>query len=236
MTYFVQGQIPDIPPERKTPSKACKDVFHGYMTKAIELEPVFGMPMMKPELKIPKGVVSFSEAMNSKTVDFDQYVHFYEHDAKTERFWNSPWKYMNRLRNFAGFLSSDYSSTPDMPKPQRAYNIYRNQLIGAWLQNLGYNVICNVRCPAEGHDYTIAGVPKNSLLGIGAVGYIKNRNCRRRFEGGIARIVDELEPAGLVVIGKDAYGVFDYAKFRGIPLHFYPGSTQKHFAEVRNER
>lgn len=236
MTIFYQCQIPDIPLERKKPSKACKDVFHGYMTKAIQLDPEFGMPIMRPELEVPRGVVSFSEAMDSKTTDFDQYVHFYEHDAKIERFWKSPWKYMDRLSNFAGFLSTDYSSTPDMPKPQRAYNVYRNQLVGSWLQDLGYNSICNVRCPAEGHDYSIAGAPRHSLLGVGAVGCIKNRECRRRFEGGIARIVDELEPAGLVVVGEDAYDVFDYAKAKGVPIYFYPGPTQKHFNKVHHER
>lgn len=105
-----------------------------------------------------------------------------------------------------------------------------------FLVNLGYKVICNVRCPACGHDYSIAGTPRRSLLGVGAVGCIRNKHSRERFEGGLARIIDELEPAGLVVVGEDSYGVFDYAKSRGVPLYFYPGQTQNRFSEVSYER
>ncbi len=230
-----QFKIPGMPLEPRKPSKACKDVFHAYMTKAVELDFDTGIPIMQPEANIPKSVISFSEAMGNKCTDYDQYVHFFEHDKKIERFWNAPWKYMPKLSKFAGFLSPDYSSTPGMPRPLKIYNIYRNQLVGAWLQNLGYKAICNVRCPAVDHNYTIAGTPKKSLLGVGAVGCIKNRNDRHRFEGGIRRIVDELEPLGLIIVGEDAYGVFDYAKEKGVPLHFYPGPTQKHFEEACHE-
>lgn len=232
MANSYQCILPGIPLEHKKPGRACKDVFHGYMTRALQLDPEFDIPIMKPELEIPKDVISFSEAMNPNITNFNQYVHFYEHDNKIERFWNAPWKYMDRLSRFAGFFSTDYSSTPDMPKPQRAFNIYRNQLVGSWLQSLGYHSICNVRCPADGHDYSIAGAPHHSLLGIGAVGCIKNKNCRDRFEGSLVRIIDELEPTGLIVVGVDAYSTFDYAKAKGVPVYFYLGSTQRHFKGI----
>lgn len=236
MTSHYQTQIPGMPLEPKKPNKGCKDVFHGYMTRAVVRDPETDMPIMARESNVPKGVVSFSEAMDKKNQAFDCYVHFYEHDKSIERFWNSPWKYMKKLSMYAGFIAPDYSVTPDMPKPLREYNTYRNQLIGAWLQTLGYRAICNVRCLLSGDKFSLAGAPKNSLIAIGAVGCIKDRASRNRFEGGLIRLVDELEPTGLVVVGEDAYDVFEHPKEKGIPIHFYQGQTQDRFEELHRER
>ena len=238
MTFSYQPRIPGMPEDRsrRSPRRGSRDVFHAYMAKAVSFDKETGMPMMAPEADVPKGVISFSEAMNRKTTDFDQYVHFYEHDGQIERFWNDPWKYMGRLSRFSGFISPDYSSAPDMPKPLRMFNTYRNQLVGAWLQSLGYKVICNVRCPAYGHEYSLVGVPKRSVLAVGAVGCIKDPRDRHRFEGGLIRAIDEADPIGLVVVGEDAYGVFEYARIKGIPLYFHSGSTRKRYEEVRHVR
>ena len=233
--YSYQCELPNLPVENKTPAKACKDVFHAYMTRAINLDSKTGMPIMHRELTVPSGVIPFSDAMNAANRDFDCFVHFYEHDDHIERFWNSPRRCMARLSHYAGFISPDYSITPDMPKPLRAYNAYRNLLVGAWQQTLGYKTICNIRCSLA-DDGMLVGAPKHSLVAVGAVGCIKDRSNRHRFEGGIIRIVDELEPAGLVIVGADAYGVFDYPKQKGIPLYFYQGRTQKQFKELADEQ
>lgn len=65
----------------------------------------------------------------------------------------------------------------------RRYNVYRNQLTGAWMQSLRMPVLCNVRCLAFGHDYFLSGVPRRSLICIDEVGCVKNRYDRNRFEG-----------------------------------------------------
>lgn len=109
-----------------------------------------------------------------------------------ERFWNNPWRYLERLSRFAGVVATDYSTGPSMPDPVRRYNVYRNQLTGTWMQSLGIAALCNVRCPAFGHDYFLAGVPRHSLICVGEVGCVKNRYDRNRFEGGIVRAVQEL--------------------------------------------
>ena len=180
---------------------------------------------MKPEYTIPTRIISFSEAMKANKPDYNSYVHFYENDDQIERFWNNPWHYMNRLSKFAGFIATDYSTGPGIPDPVRRYNVYRNQLTGAWLQSLGFRALCNMRCPAFGYDYFTVGAPKNSLIAIGEVGCIKNCHDRNRFVGGLIRAVNELEPIGIVVVGGDSYGVFDYVRDCQIPLYFYDGQT-----------
>ena len=53
------------------------------------------------------------------------------------------------------------------------------------MQSLRMPALCNVRCPAFGHDYFLSGVPRRSLICIDEVGCVKNRYDRNRFEGGL---------------------------------------------------
>jgi hypothetical protein len=234
MSFIYQGSLPGIPPEPRKSRGSSRDVLHAYMTKGVVIDQLSGMPVMKPETDIPAGAISFSEAISTNKPDFNSYVHFYENDDKVERFWNNPWRYMKKLSHFAGFIATDYSTGPGIPDPVRRYNVYRNQLTGAWLQSLGFHALCNMRCPAFGHDYFIAGAPHNSLIGIGEVGCVKNRYDRNRFEGGLIRAINELAPAGLVIVGSDFYGVFDYARDCGVPLYFYAGQTSRYRKDAAN--
>lgn len=222
---YCQGELPGIPPENRRQRGSNRDVFHAYMTKGVIIDHMTGMPVMWPELQVPVGMVSFSEAMSQKHPDYSCHVHFYENDDIIERFWNNPWNYLDKLGRFAGVVATDYSTGPSMPDPVRRYNVYRNQLTGAWMQSLGMSVLCNVRCPAFGSDYFLAGVPHHSLICVGEVGCVKNRNDRNRFEGGLIRAIQELEPTGIVVIGEDSYGVFDYARDCSVPLRFFKGKA-----------
>lgn len=222
-----QAGLPLEVPERRRRRGSSRDVAHAYMTAGVILDQGTGMAVMRPERDVPHGMISFSEAMWQKDPDYDQYVHFYENDDRIERFWNDPWRYLGKLQRFAGVVATDYSTGPGIPDPVRRYNVYRNQLTGAWLQSLGYHALCNVRCPAYGRDYFLAGVPRESLICVGEVGCVKDRYDRNRFEGGLIRAVDELRPTGIVVVGEDSYGVFDYVRDCGIPLHFFPGETER---------
>lgn len=222
-----QTGLPLDVPEHRKKRGSSRDVAHAYMTVGVILDQSSGMAVMKPEHEVPHGMISFSEAMRQKEPVYDQYVHFYENDDQIERFWNNPWDYLDRLGRYAGIVATDYSTGPGIPDPVRRYNVYRNQLTGAWMQSLGHHALCNVRCPAYGHDYFLAGAPRESLICIGEVGCVKNRYDRNRFEGGLIRAVDELRPTGIVVVGEDSYGVFDYARYCGIPLHFFPGETER---------
>lgn len=229
MSHYCQGILPGIPPEPRKVRGTTRDVLHAYMTRGVIIDQFSGMPIMRPEHEVPKGIITFSEAMKSKDPDYSFYVAFYENDDQIERFWNNPWKYLKKLSKFAGFVATDYSTGPNIPDPVRRFNVYRNQLIGAWLQSLGFHVLCNVRCPAFGCDYFMAGAPRNSLIAVGEVGCVKNRYDRNRFEGGLIRAINELHPRGIVVVGEDSYNVFDCARSREVPLYFFSGQTEGYF-------
>lgn len=222
-----QAGLPLDVPEHRRKRGSSRDVAHAYMTAGVILDQTTGMAVMRPEQEVPHGMISFSEAMRQRDHNYDQYVHFYENDDQIERFWNNPWNYLDRLGRFAGVVATDYSTSPGIPDAVRRYNVYRNQLTGAWLQSIGYHALCNVRCPAYGYGYFLTGAPRESLIAVGEVGCVKNRFDRNRFEGGLIRAIDELRPTGIVVVGEDSYGVFDYARDCGVPLHFFPGETER---------
>lgn len=223
-----QGELPGIPPEPRPQRGSNRDVGHVYMTKGVIIEQVSGMPRMLPEHRVPTGMISFSKAMRQRHPDYTCHVHFYENDDAIERFWNNPWRYMRKLSRFAGVVATDFSTGPGIPDPVRRYNVYRNQLTGSWMQSLGFNVLCNVRCPAFGYDYFLIGVPRRSLICVGEVGCVKYPQDRVRFGGGVIRAVQELEPEGIVVVGKNSYSVFNYARENGVPLLFFDGETARY--------
>ena len=102
------------------------------------------------------------------------------------------------------------------------------------MQSLGLVTLCNVRCPAFGHDYFLSGVPKKSLICVGEVGCVQDRRDRNRFEGGLLRAVQELDPTGIVVVGEDSYNVFDCVRASGVPLFFFKGESSRYYGgEVR---
>ena len=232
--YCCQGELPGMPPEPRPKRGSRRDVAHEYMTKGVIIDQVSGMPVMRPEQRVPTGMISFSVAMKQKDPDYSQHVHFYESDDMIERFWNNPWRYMAKLSRFAGVVATDYSTGPGIPDPVRRYNVYRNQLTGAWMQSLGLTALCNVRCPSFGHDYFLTGAPRRSLICVGEVGCVRNLRDRARFEGGIIRAVQELEPTGFVVVGEDSYHVLDYVKKSGIPLYLFKGETSSYYGGDAN--
>ena len=63
---------------------------------------------------------------------------------------------------------------------------------------------------------------------------MKSLRDRARFEGGLIRAVQELEPTGLVVVGEETYNVFDYVKKSGIPLYLFKGETSSYYGYDAN--
>ena len=157
------------------------------------------------------------------------WVHGYEDDYKTERLWRSPEKYFAKLRGFAGVICPDHSTYRNMSRALKIYNIYRNQLLGAIMQADGYSVIPNVRL--SGRDsvpYALAGIPRRSTLAVGLHGCTKLLENRSYVVEEIRIICDLCEPVNLVVYGSPAYGVLDYPRELGIPVHvFIPDSFRR---------
>ncbi|MEJ5921342.1 DUF4417 domain-containing protein [Bifidobacterium thermophilum] len=202
--------------------KSRKDNFHGYMVDGATFARPFDIPIMQPCHVIPKELISFSEAMRTSRDMSNAFVHFYEHDEKIERFWNNPRKYMSKLRSFAGVIAPDYSLCRDFPESLKIWNTYRNYACGYWLQSQGLAVIANIRLSGKNSEsYALAGAPRNSVIAIGAHGNIRFPDNQDYFFTDVAKAVNTLHPTAIIVYGTDSYGMFEYPRALGIPIHFF---------------
>lgn len=214
----------------RPPRKGCVDVFNEFMLDGVELAGYYKIPVIKPTGKLPKRIVSFSDAVSGREKPTPgTWLHFYEDDVKFERFWRNPHKYVSILRNFEGFIAPDYSLYADFTPAQKIWNTYRNYACGAWLQqSQGFHVLPNVR--TAGYDsvpYALAGAPHNSPIAIGSHGCLKNHETRILFMRDLRMTVDLLRPSTILVYGTDAYGAFDYPKKLGIPIRVFPSKIAR---------
>lgn len=214
---------------RAANSRELLDTFNGRLLKGLTLVGPYDIPRIESSQLLPGSLVAFSEAMAMSSVDARAWVHFYEDDYRFRRLWNRPERYLDKLSQFAGVISPDFSLYRNLPVARKIEHTYRNQLLGAWLQAQGVNVIANVRLSGRASvPYALAGVPRESSIAIGLHGCIKDRANRAQVVEEIRLICDLQEPTNLIVYGSDAYRVLDYAREVGAHVHVYrPDSYQR---------
>ena len=57
-------------------------------------------------------------------------MHMFVDDYRFERLWNSPHKYLAKLRKFKCVITPDFSGYLNVPKEMKVCNIYRSRLLG----------------------------------------------------------------------------------------------------------
>ena len=199
-----------------------RDVFNGRLLDGLTIVSPYDIPKIQRCTLVPERLLPFSEAVRMKDPETSAWVHFYEDDYRFERFWRYPEKYLDRLRAFAGVISPDFSLYRNMPKAQKINNTFRNQLLGAWLQANGLEVITNVR--VSGRDsvaYALAGTPRHSTLALGLHGCTKDVTNRSHVIEEICLMCEVCEPVNLVVYGSAMYGVLEHPHALDIPVHVY---------------
>lgn len=187
------------------------DGFNSELAEGAEFEGLFQFPVIEPtkEIVYPKYLVPFSER-NKIANPKEAFVVFYEHDDKFADIIRCPDKYIDDLKRFAGVISPDNSLYRDIPLAVQIANIYRNRLIGSFLQRYGISVIANLRWGDERtygkelFDEAIAfsSAPKHSVVAVGCYGCIRGEENKRHFIDGFLAMLDELEPEVAIIYGK----------------------------------
>ena len=213
------GENPD---RRKKPAHHARDVFHAWMLEGAEYAKPLGMPKLAPVHVDPGRLAAFSDAMDPKWRDFDCFVHFFEDDCRIERFWGNPKAYINKLGKFQGVVGLDYSVCWDFPVALKDYNHWRNSVCTYWLQQHLPYAVPQARCEDGDYESVLAGFPKHSTIAIGARSMVRDLADRAVLMKSVEHLVDFLEPENLLWYGSDQYGVADYPRSKGIPVHVYP--------------
>lgn len=182
------------------------------------------------EFIIPNGLVPFTH--RNQSVNFSDFVCFYEHDYRFGELIYSVKDYVTDLSRFPGVISPDCSLYRDMPLCLQIANTYMNRAIGHFLQSKGLYVIPNVRWGDERsfstevfpEKFAFLGLPQNSIVSIGTYGCIKSSENKSYFKEGLEAMLNEISPEVVLVYGGMPECIFSPYKSRTQFVH-YPDWT-----------
>lgn len=204
----------------------CKDVFNSFLVHLAVYAGIFEFPVIRATHKIPNRLIPFSKALSS--IDYDQWVHFYEDDYLFEKLWDNPQKYLDILKRFNGVILPDFSLYRDMPLVMQLWNIYRSRAIGHWLQENGITVIPNIRY-GDKRTYKCCcdGIDTHCVIAVGSHGTLKNKVDRKIFVNGLESVVSRLHPTVIVVYGSAPDSIFDKYRAQGICIVSFDSEFSK---------
>ena len=209
------------------------DVFRSFLVKGVDYDGIFELPKIKTSDELPNRLVSFSNAMSKSWNDFETWVMFYEYDVKFERLWNNPKKYLNKLKNFKGVISPDFSLYRNMPFVMQLWNTYRGRALAVWLQSNGIEVIPNVRFnDIRTFAFCFDGIEKNKTVAIGTHGCIKQKTDKEYFKAGLAELIHRLSPQNLVIYGRAPEEMFREYANNGINIITFDSEFAKSRKQV----
>lgn len=173
-----------------------------HLTDGLEFSPT-GFPVIRaqqaPEVS---RLIGFRDILtNHDTAETG--VHFFLDDYKFERFWARPEKYLKVLSTYPLVFSPDFSLYTDYPEPIQRRNLYRNQLLGAWLQAQGVCVIPTATwAGGTTYDWCFDGIEPGGSVAVSTVGLIIGKGSKALLLEGIGQLIERKAPAELLIYGR----------------------------------
>lgn len=141
-------------------------------------------------------------AFNNKK-EHQGWCHFFLYDYMFRSLWNTPTKYISKLKQFKGILVPDFSTYVDYPLALNIYNVYRNRWLGKYYQEHGINVIPTlVWGEYNSFDFAFKGIEKGSQVSVTTMGNRKDKHLQKLFLDGIEQLIKEIEPYQIILYGK----------------------------------
>ena len=146
-------------------------------------------------------LIGFDKAKNDEK-NLDRIVHFFLYDYKFEKIWDSPDNYAEKLRQYKGVLSPDFSMYLEMNPVLQLYNTFRNRWCGAYLAEKGIRVIPTVNWGDENtFDFCFEGIPKGSIVAVSTY-MVQEHNHHSDQKGfflkGYREMLRRIEPAKII--------------------------------------
>ena len=174
----------------------------------------YDIPEILPVYELPeiKEWIGFNYVLTDNGPE-GKAVHFFLDDYQFERLWNSPTKYIDKLKRYVCVCSPDFSPMPDMPWAVQVFNHYRKHWVGRWLQENGVTVIPTIRASADekSFKYCFDGEPKNSIVMYSAQ-WTKQKEARESSQKEYDEMLKRLDPKKIFVY---QYSNNEHIDFRG---------------------
>lgn len=175
---------------------------------------IFEIPRLEPltDIIVPSGLVPFSKRKLAR----NRFVHYYEHEARYQKFTNHPELFLDELSQHPGIISPDNSILVEAPLCAQIANLFISRRNACFLQHNGIHQIPNVRWGDERTFTTVelpepiafAGIPHDSIVAIGTYGCCQTQDEKRLMHLGIIEMLKVLHPVVVVVYGPMQKDVF----------------------------
>jgi len=214
---------------RKSKTPYIRDVYLAYLidganrTKTDEY-PVIERWMVATEP--PKEIIQWDrrqDVVNPKTTA----MCFYCNDSGFTPILNNPKAYVEKMKEYAIVIGIDASPYDNMPLVVQKSQIYLNLAISYYYGTQGIKIIPNVRIGDNRTLSSLEAYPNHTLISLGTNGFIKRLDNRHIFTEQAKKVIDTLEPSGIILYGKGIEEINDYAGLKGIPIYQYDSYTMK---------
>jgi hypothetical protein len=206
MNNINNPQLPfmDLPPEvvnsERSSEREEADSTLLFMTLAVTMTSENEMPIVAPYTGACPTDIRGIHRLKNKTL-CSIAPHFFFSDDRIAQFFYDPFETEKILCGFDVSISTDFSMTMEMSRPQKMYSSFLNKLWAAWLQSRGHNVIPNISFPDEYREnYWLEGWPKHSIIAVSSVGVLTHGNPYGWLKG-VERIRKELVPLHILRYG-----------------------------------
>ena len=178
------------------------NVYNLHAYDASRVSGFYQMPVLRRVNHIPKNIIGFNYVLTAKNTDAG--VHFYLDDYQFERIWNSPQKYIARLKAFDCVFTPDFSLYADMPMSMKVWNIYRSRLIGQMMQDAGITVIPTLSwAEKETFGFCFDGLEQGGSVTVSTIGVKREKAARKIWTDGMDAAMERLRPKTVLVYGGD---------------------------------
>ena len=183
----------------KVPAK--RDVYLAYLIDGASRTDGKGYPIISAEFcyqGIPLDVAQWDRrALISDPAKVA--MSFYCNDEWFQPILSNPKAYTEKLRKYQCVIGLDCSPFDNMPQVMQDYQIWLNLAVTYFYGSQGIKIIPNVRLGGSGTVDSLRAYPKNTIISVGTNGFIRNPKNREIFMIQMSRVVNELNPTGIVV-------------------------------------
>ena len=151
--------------------------------------------------------IGFNYVLSDKAPE-GKAVHFFIDDYQFNRLWNSPEKYMEKLKQYEVVLTPDFSPYADMPLATQIFNHYRKHWVGALMQEYGIKVVPTIRASRDERslDFYLDGEPKGGVVCISSM-WTADDEAREYFLREYETMRKTLKPEKIYVYGNEVEGL-----------------------------
>ena len=151
--------------------------------------------------------IGFNYVLSDKAPE-GKAVHFFIDDYQFNRLWNSPEKYMEKLKQYECVLTPDFSPYADMPLATQIFNHYRKHWVGALMQEYGVKVVPTIRASRDERslDFYLDGEPRGGVVCISSM-WTADEEARTYFLREYETMRKTLKPEKIYVYGNEVEGL-----------------------------